>query len=143
MKLDVWWGYNSVCIKEGEKWKAAFKTKFGLYEPLIMTFGLCNAPATLQTVMQEIFSDLIDEGHVIVYLDDILIFHESLSVLTSITHKVLLRFMKWDLYLKPEKCSFAKSTIEYLRFLVFEGHIQMDPEKVSGILEWPCPLTVK
>ena len=142
-KLDIQWGYNNVRIKEGDERKAAFKTKFGLYEPLVMTFGLCNAPATFQTIRQEIFSDLIDDGHVIVYLDDILIFHESLTALTSITHEVLRRFMKWDLYLKPEKCSFAKSTIEYLGFLVSEGHIQMDPEKVSGILEWPRPLTVK
>ena len=142
-KLDVRWGYNNICIKEGDEWNAAFKTKFGLYEPLVMTFSLCNAPATFQTIMQEIFSNLIDDGHVIVYLDDILIFHESLAALTSITYEVLRRFMKWDLYLKPEKCSFAKSTIEYLRFLVSKGHIQMDLKKVSGILEWPHPLTIK
>jgi hypothetical protein len=142
-KLDVRWGYNNIRIKHGDEWKAAFKTKFGLFEPLVMTFGLCNAPATFQTIMQEIFSDLIDDGHVIVYLDDILIFHESLPALTTLTHEVLRRFMKWDLYLKPEKCSFAKSTIEYLGFLVTEGHIKMDPEKVSGILHWPRPQNIK
>jgi transposase InsO family protein len=142
-KLDVRWGYNNVRIKEGDEWKAAFKTKFGLYEPLVMTFGLCNAPATFQTIMQEIFSDLIDEGHVIVYLDDILIFHESPSKLTELTHEVLRRFLKWDLYLKPEKCSFAKDTIEYLGFIVSNGHIKMDPEKVSGIMNWPQPANVK
>jgi hypothetical protein len=142
-KLDVRWGYNNVRIKHGDEWKAAFKTKFGLYEPLVMTFGLCNAPATFQTIMQEIFEDLIDDGHIIVYLDDILIYHDSLPKLNAITHEVLQRFIKWDLYLKPEKCSFAKETIEYLGFLVFHGHINMDPEKVSGIMKWPIPANVK
>jgi hypothetical protein len=142
-KLDVRWGYNNVRIKKGDEWKAAFKTKFGLYEPLVMTFGLCNAPATFQTIMEEIFSDLISDGHVIVYLDDILIFHESSTELTALTHEVLRRFLKWDLYLKPEKCSFGKDTIEYLGFLVTNGHVKMDPEKLSGIMEWPTLKTVK
>jgi hypothetical protein len=142
-KLDVRWGYNNVRIKKGDEWKAAFKTKFGLYEPLVMTFGLCNAPATFQTIMEEIFSDLISDGHVIVYLDDILIFHESSTELTALTHEVLCRFLKWDLYLKPEKCSFEKDTIEYLGFLITSGHIKMDPEKLSGIMKWPTPKTVK
>ena len=108
-KLDVRWGYNNIRIREGDEWKAAFKTKFGLFEPLVMTFGLCNAPATFQTIMQNIFDNLIDKGHVIVYLDDILIFHNSPTQLTSLTHEVLCRFLKWDLYLKPKKCSFAKT----------------------------------
>ena len=142
-KLDVRWGYNNIRIREGDEWKAAFKTKFSLFEPLVMTFGLCNAPATFQTIMQNIFDDLIDEGHVIVYLDDILIFHDSPTQLTNLTHEVLRRFLKWDLYLKPEKCSFAKDTIEYLSFVISHGHLQMDPEKVSGILKWPRPYNVK
>ena len=108
-----------------------------------MTFGLCNAPATFRTIMEEIFNDLINDGHVIIYLDDILIFHESLSKLTTLTHKVLRRFLKWDLYLKPEKCSFRKDTIEYLGFLVLNGHIKMYPGKLSGIMDWPTPTTVR
>ena len=110
---------------------------------LVMTFSLCNAPATFQTIMQNIFNDLINEGHVIVYLDNILIFHDSPTQLTSLTHEVLRRFLKWDLYLKPEKCSFAKNTIQYLGFIISHGHLQMDPEKVSGILKWPRPHNVK
>ena len=142
-KLDVRWGYNNIRIREGDKWKAAFKTKFSLFEPLVMTFGLCNAPATFQTIMQNIFDNLIDDGHVIVYLDDILIFHDSPTQLTNLIHEVLCRFLKWDLYLKPKKCSFAKDTIEYLGFVISHRHLQMDPEKVSGILKWPRPHNVK
>ena len=108
-----------------------------------MTFGLCNAPVMFQTIMQNIFNDLIDEGHVIVYLNNILIFHDSPTQLTNLTHEVLRRFLKWDLYLKPEKYSFAKDTIKYLGFVISHGHLQMDPEKVSGILKWPQPHNVK
>jgi hypothetical protein len=80
-KLDIRWGYNNIRIKLGDEYKAAFKTPLGLFEPTVMTFGLCNAPATFQTFMNKIFEDLIDEGHVVVYLDDILIFSDNLDQL--------------------------------------------------------------
>ena len=67
-KLDVWWGFNNVQIKEGDEWKAAFWTNRGLYEPLVMFFGLTNSPATFQTMMDGIFEDLISEGVVVVYV---------------------------------------------------------------------------
>ena len=76
-KLDVHWGYNNVRIKEGDEWKAAFCTNRGLFEPTVMFFGLTNSPATFQTMMNDILRDLIDEGHVTVYLDDILIFSDD------------------------------------------------------------------
>ena len=69
-KLDVRWGFNNVCMKEGDEWKATFRTNRGLYEPLVMFFGLTNSPATFQTIMDAIFEDLISEGVVVVYLDD-------------------------------------------------------------------------
>ena len=67
-KLDVCWGYNNVRIKEGDKWKATFQTNQGLFEPLVMFFSLTNSPATFQTMMSDIFKDLIDEGYVAVYM---------------------------------------------------------------------------
>ena len=65
-------------IKEGDEWKATFRTNRGLFEPTVMFFGLTNSPATFQTMMNDILRDLIDEGHVTVYLDDILIFSDDL-----------------------------------------------------------------
>jgi len=65
-KLDVQWGFNNVQMKEGDEWKAAFCTNQGLFEPLVMFFGLCNSPATFQTMMDDIFDDLITEGVVVV-----------------------------------------------------------------------------
>jgi Reverse transcriptase (RNA-dependent DNA polymerase) len=78
-KLDIRWGYNNVRIKEGDEWKAAFKTNRGMFKPLVMFFGLTNSPATFQTMMNDIFRDLINQGHVIIYLDDILIFTETME----------------------------------------------------------------
>ena len=77
-KLDVCWGYSNVQIKEGDEWKAAFRTNRGLFEPTVMFFGLMNSPATFQTTMNDILRNLINEGHVTVYLDDILIFSDNL-----------------------------------------------------------------
>jgi len=68
-ELDVRWGFNNIQIKEGDEWKATFRTNHGLYEPLVMFFGLMNSPATFQTMMDDIFEDLISEGVVVVYLD--------------------------------------------------------------------------
>ena len=78
-KLDVRWGYNNVRIKEGDEHKAAFITSRGLFEPLVMFFGLCNSPATFQRMMNHIFFDLIMEGRIVVYLDDILIFSDDID----------------------------------------------------------------
>ena len=78
-KLDIRWGYNNVCIKEGDEWKAAFQTNCGLFEPLVIFFGLTNSPVTFQTMMNDLFKTLIDEGVVVVYINDILIFTESLE----------------------------------------------------------------
>jgi len=76
-KLDVRWGFNNVRIKPGDEWKAAFRTNRGLFEPLVMFFGMTNSPATFQTMMNDIFWNLIAEGIVVVYLDDILIFTKT------------------------------------------------------------------
>ena len=84
-KLDVRWGFNNVRMKEGDEWKAAFRTNRGLFEPLVMFFSLMNSPATFQTMMNDIFRELIMEGVVVVYLDDILIFTESIKEHRDVT----------------------------------------------------------
>ena len=70
-KLDIRWGYNNVHIKKWDENKAAFITNQGLFEPLVMFFGLTNSLATFQTMMKDLFWGLINDGHVIVYMDDI------------------------------------------------------------------------
>jgi len=142
-KFDVQWRYNNIRIKKGDEWKAAFKTNRGLFEPTVMFFGMCNSPATFQAMMDSIFKDLIAEGLIIVYMDDILIFAKDKRQLDKVTRKVLQRLQENDLYLKPEKCSFKKTKIDYLGMIIEEGKISMDPTKLKGIRDWPVPKTVK
>jgi hypothetical protein len=142
-KLNIRWGYNSIRIKEGDEYKATFKTSLGLYEPLVMTFGLCNAPATFQTFINNIFKDLIDTGHVVIYLDDILIFTHTTVQLDKLMCQVLERLEHYDLFLKPEKCFFDHTSIEYLGVIITEGQVKMDPAKINSIVNWPTPKTLK
>jgi transposase InsO family protein len=138
-KLDVRWGYNNVRIKEGDEWKAAFRTNRGLFEPLVMFFGLTNSPATFQTMMNDLFQDLIARGVVCVYLDDILIYTKTLEEHRTITLEVLARLRAYKLYLKPEKCEFERTKVEYLGLVISAGSVEMDPIKVAGVAEWPVP----
>jgi hypothetical protein len=77
--MDLRWGYYNVCICEGDEWKAAFVTRYSAFEPLVMTFSLMNAPATFQNMMNDIFRDLIMCDVLVVYLDDILVFTETVE----------------------------------------------------------------
>lgn len=138
-KLDVRWGYNNVRIKDGDEWKAAFRTNRGLFEPLVMFFGLTNSPATFQTMMNDIFRDLINRGVVVVYLDDIMIFTRTLEEHRKIVREVLEILRTNKLYLKDEKCEFERTKTEYLGMIISEGSVEMDPAKVAGIMEWPIP----
>jgi len=132
-KLDVRWGYNNVRIKEGDEWKAAFHTNRGLFEPLVMFFGLTNSPATFQTMMNDIFQDLISEGVVCIYLDDILIFTETMEEHDRVTRLVLERLRQYKLYLRHDKCEFAQTKIEYLGLIISHGQAEMDPVKIAGV----------
>jgi hypothetical protein len=142
-KLDVRWGYNNVRIRKADEWKAAFRTNRGLFEPLVMYFGLTNSPATFQTMMNEIFQDLITEGVVSVYLDDILIFTNSLEEHCRVTRLVLDRMREHKLYLRPEKCEFEKTKIEYLGVIISHNKVEMDPVKIAGVADWPTPSNKK
>ena len=88
-KFDIRWGYNNVRIKEGDQWKVAFKTNIGLFEPMVMFFGLCNSPATFQAMMNDILKDELNDGWVIVYMDDILIYSKTKEGLEEMTKRVL------------------------------------------------------
>ncbi|SJL16290.1 uncharacterized protein ARMOST_19810 [Armillaria ostoyae] len=142
-KLDVCWGYNNVCIKKDDKWKAAFRMNRGLFEPTVMFFGLTNSPTMFQWIMNVIFKDLITTGKVTIYLDDILIFSKTLEEHRKITHRVLELLRKNKLFLKAEKCEFKVLETEYLGVIISKGSIHMDPVKVMGIIEWPIPTKKK
>jgi hypothetical protein len=142
-KIDLRWGYNNVRIKKGDEWKTAFITHKGLFEVLVMYFGFTNAPATFQAMMNELLKDLIQGGHVKVYLDDILIYTMTIEENMKITKLVLQRLEENDLFAKPEKCFFFQKQIEYLGTIISYGTIKMDPAKVAGVRDWPTPVRVK
>jgi hypothetical protein len=129
-------------MKEGDEWKAVFHTNRGLFKPLVMFFGLTNSPSTFQTMMNDIFQNLIMEGIVCVYLDDILIFTKSIEEHHHITQLVLERLCEHKLFLWHNKCKFEQTTIEYLGLIVSEGKMHMDLVKVAGVMKWPTP-TIK
>jgi Reverse transcriptase (RNA-dependent DNA polymerase) len=108
-----------------------------------MFFGMCNSLATFQAMMDSIFSDMIEGCIVIVYMDDILIFANNQEDLQKHTKMVLQRLQEHDLFLKPKKCEFNKTTMEYLGLIIQEGKLSMDLVKLSGIRDWPTPNTVK
>ena len=142
MKIDLRWGYNNIQIKEGDKWKATFVCHRGSYKPMVMFFGLCNSPATFQTMMNEIFADM--EDIVVVYIDDIMIFTKgSLAEHQAKVKEVLQRLCNNDLFACPEKCSFDKTEVEYLGMFINRDGIRMDNSKVKAIMDWPTSMTVR
>ena len=143
MKLDVRWGYNNICIKEGDEWKASFITPLGLFEPTVMFFGLTNSPATFQVMMNMIFQDLIIVRKTTVYMDNILIFSKTVAKHTLIINQVLQILHNNDLYLKPKKCEFYKDKLNYLGFTILKDYVAMDDSKVNAIRDWPIPRTVR
>ena len=98
-----------------------------------MFFDLTNSPATFQSFMNHIFKHLIDEGHIIIYMDDILIFTDNLQDHRKVVNEVLKRLADNDLYLRPEKCEFEQTKIEYLGLIISEGEVRMDPVKVEAV----------
>jgi len=108
-----------------------------------MTFGLCNAPATFQTFMDTRFSDFMETGKVVIYLDDILIIAKTLIRLAQLTHGIMQRLLELDLYLRPEKCFFNQTSVEYLGLIISKGEICMDPVKLNTVTNWPLPKTKK
>ena len=143
IKFDVRWGYNNVYIKDGHQWKAAFVTYWGLFKPTVMFFGLCNSPATFQCFINDSFRDMIVEGWLVIYMDDLLIFSPDERTHTECTKRVLQCMMDLDLYLKLEKCTFAATEVKYLGMIVHPGQLAMDPVKLNGIAKWPTPTKVK
>jgi hypothetical protein len=108
-----------------------------------MFFGMTNSPATFQSMMNDYFADYITQGWVLIYIDDILILSKNPEHHHERTMKVLTRLKEKDLFLKPEKCAFNVSEVEYLGFIVKPNEISMDPTKLAGIRDWIPPKNVK
>ncbi len=151
-KFDIKWGYNNIWIKDSNQWKAAFTTNEGLYKPTVMFFRLTNSPATFQTMMNTIFQDLITDGSMTVYMDNMAIHMAAQQGETEEDHtawhrkiinQVLAKLDEHNLYLNLEKCNFELPHINFLGVRVVNGTVQMEQGKVNKVKEWkpPCNMT--
>ncbi|KAJ1603622.1 hypothetical protein NDA14_000871 [Ustilago hordei] len=140
-KLDLRAAYNLIRIAKGDEWKTAFGTQLGLYEYLVMPFGLANAPAHFQSFINDIFQDIIGV-YVVVYLDDFLIFSDTEEVHVKHVTEVLTRLRGNRLFAKLSKCEFHTKTVEFLGYIIKPTGIEMDPEKVRTVKEWPMPESI-
>ncbi|KAJ1578405.1 hypothetical protein NDA11_005558 [Ustilago hordei] len=140
-KLDLRAAYNLIRIAKGDEWKTAFGTQLGLYEYLVMPFGLANAPAHFQSFINDIFRDIIGV-YVVVYLDDFLIFSDTEEVHVKHVTEILTRLRSNRLFAKLSKCEFHTQTVEFLGYIIKPTGIEMDPEKVRTVKEWPMPESI-
>jgi hypothetical protein len=141
-KLDLRSGYHQIRIVEGDTWKTNFKTNQGLFEWMVISFGICNVPSTFMRVMNDVLSPFLDDC-VIVYLYDILIFRKSREEHVTHVNQVLDVLKKYIfLYLKMSKYYFGKTSLVYLGHIVGGGELKIDPSKVKDILDWPNPNNV-
>jgi len=128
-KIDLKAGFNLVRVKEGDEWKMAFRTRYGLYEYTVMPFGLANAPATFQDAMETIFRDMLDSG-LLIYRDDFLIYSETEEEHTQIVLEVLRRLKENNLAIAPDKCVPHASRVEFLGYIISSQRIEMALERL-------------
>ena len=103
-KLDLRWGYNNIRIKERDEWKAAFTIYIGAYKPTVMYFGLTNSSAAFQTIINDLFCNLINQEDTAIFVDDILVATDIEKRYDKLVEEMLKRLEENDLFVKPEKC---------------------------------------
>ena len=140
-KLDLASGYHQIAMDDSSIYRTAFTTSLGQWEFLVMPFGLCNALATFQRLMNQVFATEINQ-FILVYLDDILIFSESVEEHWEHLRRALGRLREARLYGRVHKCEFLKTRMEYLSYEVSEKGIHASPEKVKAVVNWPRPQSV-
>jgi hypothetical protein len=141
-KINLRWGFNNIRIREGDEYKAAFITNLGLYKPMVMTFGLCNAPATMQTMMDDLLYELSQTGKLVHYINDIIIGGSNKAELRQTTLQVLRKLKENNLFANLDKFEYDVKEVDILGALVSHGQVCISLEKVSAILNWPTPKKV-
>jgi hypothetical protein len=135
-KVDLRSGYHQIRIKLGDEWKTTFKTKFGLYEWLVMHFGLTNAPSTFMRLMNEVLYAFIGK-FVVVYFDDILIYNTSIDEHIDHLRAIFNDLRDAHLFGNLEKCTFCMDWVSFFGYVVTPQGIEVDRAKVEAIHGWP------
>jgi hypothetical protein len=140
--VDVIAAFNMVRIKEGDEEKTAFLTRYGLYEYLVMPFGLCNAPGTFQNFINNVLREYLDI-FCSAYIDDVLIYSEREEDHEKHVLAVVDKLIANGLYMDVTKCKFNTRRVKYLGLIVTTEGIEMDPAKVQAVKDWKKPTCVK
>jgi hypothetical protein len=125
-------------MMKGQEWKTAFRCRYGLYEYCVMPFGLYNAPGMFQHFVNNNFREYLDE-FLVIYLNDLLIYSETLEEHKRHVRLVLKRLQEAGLYVKLQKCQFHTTKVSFLRFMISSEGVHMNPAKVEAVLGWERP----
>lgn len=140
--LDLKSGYWQGSLASKDREKTAFSVGNGLWQFTVMPFGLCNAPATFERLMEKILKGLIS-NICFVYLDDVIIYGNSFEEVILNLKKVFLRLKEANLKVIPKKCMFLEKKVKYLGHVISAEGVATDPDKVSALETWPSPKTRK
>src|SRR5262249_50245028 len=137
-KINLQSGFHLIRVVDEDVHKTAFRTKYGHFEFLVVPFGLCNALATFQAMMNDIFHDMLDQC-VIIYMDDLLVYSRSLEEHEKHLHIVLQWMKDHQLRARVHKCQFLQPEVDYLGYIVGNGQVKVDPSCLEAITSWPPP----
>jgi hypothetical protein len=140
-KIDMRSSYHQIKIHPEDVSKTTFSTRYGLYEYLVMSFGLTNAPAHFMYLMNSVFMPELDK-FMVVFIDDILIYSENEEDHAEHLRIVLIRLREHKLYAKFSKCEFWLCEVPFLRHVLSNGGIMVDPAKVQEVLDWKAPISM-
>ena len=141
-KFDIIAAFNEVRMKEGDEEKTAFLTRYGLFEYVVMPFGLCNAPSTFQALINDVLREYLDV-FCSAYLDDILVYSNSKEEHVEHVGKVLEKLKEAGMYLDINKCQFHVKEIKYLGLIITTEGLKMDRKKIDTIQQWKIPRCIK
>ncbi|KAG0153766.1 hypothetical protein PDIDSM_2421 [Penicillium digitatum] len=137
-KIDIISAFNNLRIAKGQEYLTAFRTRLGLFESLVMPFGLTGAPASFQRFINDTLREYLD-CFCTAYLDDILIYSRTRAEHIEHVRKVLQRLREAGLFAKLSKCEFCVSETKFLGIIIGEDGIRMDPDKIETIVNWKTP----
>ena len=141
-KIDLRSGFHQIAIRPEDRHKTAFLTPLGLFEYNVLPMGLCNSPATFQRLMNWVFSPMLNK-YVIVYLDDIIVYSNTLDEHKLHLESVFKQLRAKKLYAKASKSSLFMQEIEFLGHYVGINGVRVMEDKVAAVSSWPIPKTVR